>query len=91
VTTPDREQLIRLTDAAHQATIALPHDTDARALYVRAATAAEQTLPVPMNLAVAAVLAVAAEHRRVSGVRGSLGESHAMLALALAVLAGSEQ
>lgn len=83
-------QLLRLLDAAHRAVAGLPHDTDACALYRRAAGVAQARLPDPLALSVAGVLALAAENRRVSGVCGALGADTTMLALALAVLADEQ-
>lgn len=84
--TPDPD-LIRLITAAHHATEDLAHDVQAVELYRAAALAAESQIPGPLGLAVAGVLAIAAEHRRVQRLRGNLGEHRTTLALALAVLA----
>lgn len=76
----------RLVDAAHAATRIVDSRISARQLYDEAAAVAEQRIPGPLGTAVAGVLAIAAEHRRVSGLRGSLGEHKTTLALAIAVL-----
>lgn len=79
--------LHRLTTAAYHAVHHLPYDTDLMDLYRRAAERAEQVWPGQLGTAVAGVLALAAEERRVAGVRGILGERNTTMALALAVLA----
>lgn len=82
-----RDDLVRLVGAAHDAVTGLPYDTDAVALYRRAAAHAEQVWPGALGLAVAGVLAIAAERRESTRIRGILGEHNTTLALALAVLA----
>lgn len=79
-------QLLRLLAAAHDTAGGIALAVDAAALYQAAATAAEQRIPGPLGVAVAGVLAMAAEHRRASGMRGALGANLSMLALAQRVL-----
>jgi hypothetical protein len=81
-----RAELCRLIDAAHSRVVGLVASTSAVQLYLDAARVAEQRIPGPVGTAVAGVLAVAAESRRLSGLRGVLGESEITLALAVAVL-----
>ena len=86
---PDPD-LVRLVTVAHHATEHLAHDVQAVELYHAAALAAERQIPAPLGAAVAGVLAIAAELRRVTRLRGNLGEHRTMLALALAVIAMDE-
>lgn len=79
--------LVRLLDAAHHATKGMDSSVQAIELYRAAALVAERLVPAPIGVAVAGVLAIAAEHRRASGMRGNLGADKTMLALACAVLA----
>lgn len=83
---PDPD-LTRLLSVAHERVAHVRHDVDAVALYREAARAAER-LSGPLGVAVAGVLAEAAERRRMTGLRGHLGCSNTMTALALAVLDG---
>lgn len=83
---PEHVDLRRLVTAAHEATRHIAPEVDAQQLYTEASSVAEQAIPGPVGTAVAGVLAIAAESRRVRRLRGSLGESQPMLALALAVL-----
>jgi hypothetical protein len=55
-------------------------------LYRDASAVAERRLPGLLGIAVAAVLATAAEQRRLSEVSGSLGADQSTMALAVAVL-----
>lgn len=80
------ENLVRLVAAAHDATAHVASGVSAEQLYREAAHAAEQRIPGPLGTAVAGVLAVAAESRRVRRLRGNLGEHRTTMALALAVL-----
>jgi hypothetical protein len=80
------ENLVRLVAAAHDATAHVASGVSAEQLYREAAGIAEQRIPGPLGTAVAGVLAVAAESRRVRRLRGSLGEHRTTMALALAVL-----
>lgn len=82
----DRQQLDRLVDHAHAVTKHISGSTSAVQLYTDAARIAEQRISGAIGTAVAGVLAIAAESRRVSGLRGSLGEHRTTLALAVAVL-----
>lgn len=82
----DRDDLIRLVGLAHDATQHLPDTTSAVQLYLDAARAAEARFPGPIGVAVAGVLAIAAETRRVNRLGGNLGEHRTTIALALAVL-----
>lgn len=84
--TSDREELARLVGLAHDATKHIASEVSAVQLYRDAAAVAEQRLPGPLGVAVAGVLAIAAETRRVRGLNGILGEHHTMLSLAVAVL-----
>lgn len=84
--TTDREVLARLVGQAHDATAHLDTRADAAELFRRARDVAEQRIPGPLGVAVAAALAHAAYERSLSPVRGSLGASKSSLALALAVL-----
>lgn len=77
---PDPD-LLRFLDAADAATQQVGSEVQAVELYKAAALAAEQHVPVPLGLAVAGVLAIAAEKRRVSGLHGNLGEHRTTLAL----------
>lgn len=79
--------LARLIDAARTATEHIAPEVDAAQLYADAALAAEQRIPAPLGPAIAATLAMAAHKRRISGLRGNLGEQHTTMALALAALA----
>lgn len=79
-------ELIRLVDAARVTTDGVRLDVDAVRLYRDAALVAEQRIDDPLGTAVAGVLAMAAERRRVAGVAGAVGEHRTMLALALRVL-----
>lgn len=81
-----QQQLMRLADHAYLATRHIDSSVSAEELYTDAASIAEQRIPGALGTAVAGVLAIAAENRRVSRLRGSLGEHHTMLALAVAVL-----
>lgn len=78
--------VLRLLDAAHDATRRIDPQTSARRLYLDAASVAERRIPGPLGTAVAGVLAIAAESRRVSRLAGNLGEHKTTLALAIAVL-----
>lgn len=82
-----RSEVDRLREvAAHGQTLAFEVGVSARHLYDAAAAVAERRIPGPLGVAVAGVLAVAAESRRVRGLAGSLGEHKTTLALAIAVL-----
>ena len=81
-----RAELCRLIDAAHDVAVHIDASVSAVQLYLDAARVAEQRIPGPVGTAVAGVLAVAAEDRRLSGLRGVLGEQKTTLALAVAVL-----
>lgn len=88
VSNPDREVLARLLVQVHDATENIDSRTDALALYREARDVAEQRIPGPLGVAVAAALAAAAYERFLSPIRNSsLGASKSSLALALAVLA----
>lgn len=84
--TSDHEHLARLLGLAHDVTQHIDSQVSAVQLYRDAAAVAEQRIPGPLGVAVAGVLAVAAESRRVSGLRGILGERETTLSLAVAVL-----
>lgn len=86
MTADDRDEWTRLVGLAHDATRHLSHRTSALQLYRDARDRAEQRLPGPLGVAVACVLAEAAELRRLSGVGGCLGANKAAMALAIAVL-----
>lgn len=79
-------RLARLVGLTHDATKHISHRTSVVQLYRDASDVAERRLPGPLGIAVAAVLAAAAEHRRLSGVGGSLGADQPTMALAVAVL-----
>lgn len=79
-------RLHRLLGEAHDAARGINLTTDAGELYRDAAAVAEQRIAGPLGVAVAGVLAMAAEHRRASGMRGALGADLTMLALATRVL-----
>jgi hypothetical protein len=81
-----RGELARLVDTAHEATVHLAPATSAVALYLEASSVAEARIPGPLGTAVAGVLAIAAEQRIASGLRGNLGEHRTMLNLATQVL-----
>lgn len=83
---PDREALSGLISKVHNATAHLDAHASALQLYREARDAAEQCLPGPVGVAVAAVLAEAAVTRAQSPIGGSLGASKSLLALAVAVL-----
>jgi len=82
----ERDALVRLVGLTHEATRHVSHRTNVVQLYRDASAVAERRFPGPLGIAVAAVLATAAEHRRLSGVGGSLGADQPMMALAVAVL-----
>jgi hypothetical protein len=82
----EHDALVRLVGLTHDATRHVSHLTNVVELYRDASDVAEQRLPGPLGVAVAAVLATAAEHRRLSGVGGSLGADQPTMALAVAVL-----
>jgi hypothetical protein len=84
--TSDREELARLVGLAHDATKHIASEVSAVQLYLDAAAVAEQRIPGPLGVAVAGVLAIAAESRRIRRLSGSLGEHRPTLALAVAVL-----
>lgn len=84
--TTDREELARLTGLAHDAVQHIASSVSAVKLYRDAAAVAEQRILGPLGVAVAGVLAIAAESRRVRGLNGILGEHETMLSLAVAVL-----
>lgn len=83
---PRTAQLRRLLNHAHDTAGDIGYAEDAAALYQDATDVAEQRIPGPLGVAVAGVLAMAAEHRRASGARGALGADLTMLALARRVL-----
>jgi hypothetical protein len=85
---PSAIRLSLLVGAVHEVTEQLPTSRSAVALYDSASRHAEHTtaLQPAVRIPLAATLALAAERRRVTGLGGVLGESRAMLALALAVL-----
>lgn len=76
---------MRLVKHAYVVTGHIDSSVSAEELYTDAALVAEQHGGA-IETAVAGVLAIAAENRRLSGLRGNLGEPHTMLALAVAVL-----
>lgn len=80
------QRLVCLLGLTHDATAHVSHLTSVLQLYHDASNVAEQRLPGPLGVAVAAVLATAAERRRLSGVGGSLGADQPTMALAIAVL-----
>jgi hypothetical protein len=82
----EHDALVRLVRLTHDATRHVSHCTSVLQLYRDASDAAERRLPEPLGVAVAAVLATAAERRRLSGVSGSLGADQSTMALAVAVL-----
>jgi hypothetical protein len=82
----EHDALVRLVGLAHDATRHISHRTSALQLYRDASNVAEQWLPGALGVAIAAVLATAAERRRLSGIAGSLGADRSMMALAIAVL-----
>lgn len=82
----ERDALVRLVGLAHEATRHVSHRTSVLQLYRDASDVAEQRLPGSLGVAVAAVLAIAAEQRRLSRIGGSLGADRSMMALAVAVL-----
>lgn len=84
--TSDGEELARLVGLAHDATKHIAPQVSAVQLYRDAVAVAEQCIPGPLGVAVAGVLAIAAESRLISGLNGSLGEHKSTLALAVAVL-----
>lgn len=79
-------RLARLVGLTRDATKHVSHRTSVLQLYRDASDVAEQRLPGPLGVGVAAVLAIAAENRRLSGVSGALGADQPTMALALAVL-----
>jgi hypothetical protein len=81
-----RGELAGLDDAAYEHTAHLDPRASAVALYLEASAAAEQRITGPLGTAIAGVLAIAAEQRIASGLRGNLGEHRTMLALATQVL-----
>jgi hypothetical protein len=83
----EHDALVRLVGLTHEATRHISHRASALQLYRDARDVAEQRLPGPLGVAVATVLAIAAENRRLSGLSGSLGADRSMMALAVAVLA----
>jgi ribosomal protein S12 methylthiotransferase accessory factor YcaO len=87
----EHDALVRLAGLTHDTTRHVSHRTSVLQLYREASDVAEQRLPGPLGVAVAAVLATAAEHRRLSGVGGSLGADQSTMALALAVLEIAQQ
>ena len=82
----EHDALVRLVGLTHDATKHVFHRTSVVQLYRDASDAAERRWPGPLGVAIAAVLATAAERRRLSGVGGSLGADRSMMALAIAVL-----
>jgi hypothetical protein len=82
----EHDALVRLVGLTHDATKHISHRTSVLQLYRDASAVAERRLPGLLGIAVAAVLATAAEHRRLSGVGGSLGADQSTMALAVAVL-----
>jgi hypothetical protein len=82
----EHDALVRLIELTHDATMHIPHNTSVVQLYRDASDVAEQRLPGPLGIAIAAVLATAAERRWQSGVGGSLGADRPTMALAIAVL-----
>lgn len=82
----ERDALVRLVGLTHDATMHVSHRASVVQLYLDASGVAERRLPGPLGVAVAAVLATAAERRRLSGVGGSLGADRPTMALAVAVL-----
>lgn len=82
----DREEFGRLVGLAHDATKHLSAYASALDLYRDARDVAEERLPGLLGIAVACVLAGAAEHRRQSPIGGSLGANKSTMALAIAVL-----
>lgn len=85
------DALVRLLDLTHNATRHISHRASVLQLYRDASHVAEQRIPGPLGVAIAAVLATAAELRRLSGVGGSLGADHPTMALAVAVLCVDHQ
>jgi hypothetical protein len=85
------DALVRLVGLTHDATRHISHRTSALQLCRDASNVAEQRLPGPLGVAIAAVLAIAAERRRLSGVGGSLGADQPTMALAVAVLCVDHQ
>jgi hypothetical protein len=82
----EHDALVRLVGLIHDATRHVSYRISAVQLYRDASDVAELRLPGPVGVAVAAVLAIAAERQRLSGVGGSLGAERPMMALAVAVL-----
>lgn len=80
------QRLVRLLGLTHDAIAHVSHRASVLQLYHDASNVAEQRLPGSLGVAVAAVLATAAERRRLSGVGGSLGADQPTMALAIAVL-----
>jgi hypothetical protein len=79
-------ELARLVGLTSDATKHVSHRTSVLQLYRDASAVAERRLPGLLGIAVAAVLATAAEHRRLAGVGGALGADQPTMALAIAVL-----
>lgn len=86
MSTTDREELSRLVGLAHDATAHIGFRTSAVQLYLDGSRAAERVIPGPLGVAIAGVLAMAAEERRAARIGGIMGERNTTLALALAVL-----
>jgi hypothetical protein len=79
----EHDALVRLVGLTHDATRHISHRASVAQLYRDASDVAEQKLPGPLGVAVAAVLATAAERRRLSGIGGSLGADRPTMALAI--------
>jgi len=83
----DRAMMRRALTAAHGvASEQVEWNANPQQLYLDAAHAADRHLPGPLGAAVAAVLVRAAEGCRAQSRTVALGETHGMLALAVAVL-----
>lgn len=82
----EHDALIRLVRLTRDATKHVSHSTSVLQLYRDASAVAERRLPGLLGIAVAAVLATAAERRRLSEISGSLGADQPTMALAIAVL-----
>jgi hypothetical protein len=81
---------LRLGAATHRIAKKIDSRTSAEQLYRDAAAVAEQRVPGQLGTVLAAVLIEAAELRKHSGMRGSLGAPNSMLALAVIVSEANE-
>lgn len=82
----DRAELSRLLTLAHDAVAHIGFRTDAVQLYLDGSRAAERVIPGPLGVAIAGVLALAAQERCAARIGGVMGERSTTLALAVAVL-----